>query len=143
LLAALAGLTLLAVRRLTVPGHRRGPAWACGFAAPPPWLPFGDPVTQYSGSSFAQALIRTLGTSLLAAREQVDMPAPADTRAARLSVEATDPAAAWLFRPLRRLRDALAIRAERMQYLTIRQTLAVVFAALVFFLTIVAWLEAP
>ena len=36
LLAAFGGLTFVAVRRLTAPGYRRGPAWQCGFAAPPP-----------------------------------------------------------------------------------------------------------
>ncbi len=30
-----------------------GPAWEDGFAAPPPWLPFGNPVTQTSGAGFA------------------------------------------------------------------------------------------
>jgi hydrogenase-4 component B len=143
LLAAMGGLTFVAVRRLTAPGYRRGPAWSCGFAAPPAWLPFGDPVTQYSGSSFAQPLARTLGTTLLAAREQVDMPGPADTRPARLVVQARDPAFRWLFSPLRRLREGLAAQADRIQFFTIRRTLSVIFAALVLFLAIVAWLEAP
>ena len=71
------------------------------------------------------------------------MPNPADTRPARLWLAGSDPAERWLFHPLRRLREALAVRAERMQYLTIRRTLAVVFAALVAFLVVVALLEAP
>ena len=33
-------------------GARGGPAWEGGFAAPPPWLPFGDPLTQSSGAGF-------------------------------------------------------------------------------------------
>jgi hydrogenase-4 component B len=142
LLAIVAGLTLAVIRRWTVRGHRRGPAWGCGFAASPPWLPFGDPLTQYSGASFAQPLRRSLGGALLAAREHVDLPAPADPRPARLAVEAHDPADTWLFRPLRRVREVLAFRADRMQYLTIRRTLAVIFAVLVLFLAAIAWLEA-
>jgi hypothetical protein len=36
-------------------------AWECGAEPPPPWLPFGDPLTQYGGASMAQPLRRTLG----------------------------------------------------------------------------------
>jgi hydrogenase-4 component B len=138
-----AALIFLAVRRLTAPGFRRGPAWTCGFAAPPPWLPFGDPATQYSSSSFAQPLALTLGKTLLDSREEVDMPAPAETRPARLAVQAEDPALAWLFGPIRRVGDALAAQADRIQFLTIRRTLSLMFGVLIVFLSIVAWLGAP
>lgn len=57
-------------------------------------------------------------------------------------MEAHDPADTWLFRPLRRVREVLAFRADRMQYLTIRRTLAVIFTVLVLFLAAIAWLEA-
>lgn len=38
--------------------RRREPAWSDGFAAPPPWLPFGDPATQYGPLSFTEPLRR-------------------------------------------------------------------------------------
>ncbi len=68
LLAAFGGGAFLILRRWGGSGVRRGPAWECGFAAPPPWLPFGDPATQYTDSSFAEPLQRTMGRALLAAR---------------------------------------------------------------------------
>ena len=132
----------MVLRRWSVAGHRRGPAWACGFAAPPAWLPFGDPATQYGGASFAQPLRRALGTTLLAAREEVDMPRPGDTRAGRLNVVLRDPAEPWLFAPIGRWREKIVALADAMQFLTIRQTLSVMFAVLVLFLASVAMVEA-
>ena len=130
-----------AIRRWTVAGERRAPAWDCGFGAPPAWLPFGDPATQYGGASFAQPLRRALGASLMAAREKVDMPDPGDLRPASLTVTLADPSAAYLFAPIGRLRDRLADYADRMQLLTIRSTLAVMFIALLVFLTAIAGLQ--
>ncbi len=133
---------LLALRHWSVAGHRRGPAWACGFAAAPAWLPFGDPLTQYGGASFAQPLRRALGTSLLAARERVDMPRPGETRAASLSVSLRDPASVYVFAPLARLRGILARFFDGIQFLTIRQTLSLMFTVLILFLVVIAALEA-
>lgn len=130
-----------ALRRWAAQGHRRGPAWACGFAAPPAWLPFGDPATQYGGASFAQPVRRALGTALLAARETVDMPRPGETRAGRYSTDMRDPAEPWLFVPIGRWRDKVVGVADGMQFLTIRQTLSVMFAVLVLFLAVIAGME--
>jgi hypothetical protein len=140
LLGLALALVVWLLRAHAVAGHRVGPAWDCGFGAPPPWLPFGDPLTQYSGASFGQPLRRALGV-LLAARESVDMPEPGDTRPARIAVSVTDPAEAGLFRPLAHWRDRLSGYADGMQFLTIRRTLSVVFVALVTFLAIVALTE--
>jgi hypothetical protein len=142
LLAAAGGALVLALRRWTVAGGRRGPFWANGFAAAPAWLPFGDPATQYGGASFAQPLRRSLGTALLAGRETVDMPPPGDTRPARLDVAHSDPGDKLLFEPIGRLRAVLSVQADRMQFLTIRRVLSVMFVALVLFLAVVALLEA-
>jgi formate hydrogenlyase subunit 3/multisubunit Na+/H+ antiporter MnhD subunit len=142
LLLIAGGAAFLAIRRWAVPGHRHGPAWACGFAAPPAWLPFGDPVTQYGGASFAQPLRRALGTALLAAREQVDMPRPGETRPARFFVSARDPADAWLSAPIGWTREKLVDVADAMQFLTIRRLLSLMFVVLVLFLAIVAGIEA-
>ena len=141
-LLGLAGtLVFFTVRRWTVAGERRAAAWDCGFGAPPPWLPFGDPTTQYGGASFAQPLRRALGASLMAAHETVDMPDPGDVRPASLIVTLADPSAAYLFAPLGQLRDRLAEYADRMQLLTIRSTLAVMFVALLVFLATIAGLQ--
>ncbi len=54
LLALVAFAALHVLRR---PGERRRePAWSGGFAAPPPWLPFGDPATQSGPASFVEPL---------------------------------------------------------------------------------------
>ncbi len=53
LLVALAWASAVWIRRRLQPaGIRTGPAWEGGFAAPPPWLPFGEPLTQTSGMGF-------------------------------------------------------------------------------------------
>lgn len=141
LLAVVAALTFWVARRLTVPGHRTGPAWDGGFGDPPNWLPFGDPAAQYGGASFSQPLRRSLGTMLLGARETVDMPAPGDVRAAVLAVSMRDPAEALLFAPLGRWRDRGSALADGMQFLTIRRILQVMFTVLVGFLALVVVLE--
>ena len=133
---------LLVLRRFAVRGHVRGPAWANGFAASPAWLPFGDPLTQYGGDSFAQPVRRALGTALMAAREDVDMPGPGETRAGHLVIHVTDPAQRFLFAPIGRLRDAISSRADAMTFLSIRATLAVMFVALVVLLVVIAWVQA-
>jgi len=137
------GMLLIAVllRLRAGPGLRMGPAWDCGFGAPPPWLPNGDPLTQYGGGSFAQPLRRALGTALLAAHEQVSLREPGDVRPARIGVGLRDPAQAWLFGPLAALRERLSRLADQMQFLTIRQSLSVIFVVLVTFLAVIALLE--
>lgn len=42
-------------------GGQRVPAWDGGLDEPPPWLPFGDPASQYSAASASQALLQSLG----------------------------------------------------------------------------------
>jgi hypothetical protein len=141
LLALAGGLVVWLVRSRAQPGHRVGPAWDCGFGAAPAWLPFGDPLTQYGGASFAQPLRRALGTALLHARDRIDMPAPGDTRPARIAFELADPAERALFRPVAALRERISVFADHIQFLTIRRTLSLMFAALVLFLAAVALME--
>jgi formate hydrogenlyase subunit 3/multisubunit Na+/H+ antiporter MnhD subunit len=142
ILVALAALLILAVLRAwAVAGHRVGPAWDCGFGAPPAWLPHGDPLTQYGGPSFSQPLRRVLGPALLFATQRVDMPEPGDTRPASFSARIHDPAEVLLFAPIGHLRARLSGLADRLQFLTVRQTLTVIFTALVGFLGVIALLE--
>jgi hypothetical protein len=56
-LMAVAGAIALAFVRIGAEtGTQGAPAWECGNEPPPPWLPFGDPLTQYSGGSLSQPL---------------------------------------------------------------------------------------
>ena len=141
-LLALAGLTTFLVVRARAPaGVARGPAWDCGFAAAPPHLPFGDPLTQPSAAGLGQPLRRMLGTSVLGAQEAAVMPAPGDPGPASLSASFRDPSFPWLIEPLGRARDAVAAFADRLRDLSIRQALMLPFGALVGLLALVAWLE--
>ena len=75
LIAAGLGVWLL-VRRL--PGARLVAPWDGGFAAPPPWLPFGDPATQSNAASLSAPVLDVLG----GARWWDDRAAPYLARAA-------------------------------------------------------------
>ena len=140
-LLALAATGVAAVLRArAVPGHRSGPAWGGGFSATA-FLAQGDPLTQYSGAGFAQPLRRVLATTLLSARAQLAMPQPGDTAAATYAEQATDPADAFLFAPFSLVRRHLSGLADRMQFLTVRQTLSVMVVVLVAFLFAIALME--
>ena len=68
------------------------PAWQDGFAAPPAWMPFGDPATQYTAPSFSQPL-----TALL---PKLSRPARVVPLAAALAALAAGlVAATWLAQP--------------------------------------------
>ena len=141
LLAIVGGLLVLAVRRWAGPGTRRGPAWAGGFAAPPPWLPFGDPATQYGPASLSQPTLRALGP-LVGGTERIGFREPGDPAAATYEATMRDPAETAVFAPAGRLRARASALAERMQALTARQTLIVMAACVVALLIAVAALEA-
>jgi hypothetical protein len=141
-LLALAGAGAIAAWRLRgVRGERRAPTWESGFAAPPPWLPFGDPATQYGAASFSHILRRVLGGPVLEAREFVERPHPGETAAARVRIAMRDPAEPRLFAPLARLTTAASLRLDALHTLTVRRALAVMFVALVLFLAALAWVE--
>jgi formate hydrogenlyase subunit 3/multisubunit Na+/H+ antiporter MnhD subunit len=58
LLLLAAGLVLWLRRLRGVQSNRvSGPAWEDGFAAPPAWLPFGNPATQSAGAGFVPMVI--------------------------------------------------------------------------------------
>jgi formate hydrogenlyase subunit 3/multisubunit Na+/H+ antiporter MnhD subunit len=142
LLAASAVAIWAAVKRRSPGEPARGPAWDCGFAAPPDHLPFGDPVTQPSAAGLGQPMRRMLGQTVLAAHESATMPDPGDPSPARLAAGFRDPSLAALIAPLAALREAVVIRTERLRDLSIRQTLMLPFGALVALLLLIVWLEA-
>jgi hydrogenase-4 component B len=124
-------LAAFAIHRLASDRLRRAPAWDCGYPDP-------SPVTQYSASSFAQPIRRVFGTIVFRAREHGDMPRPGDMRPARLTVELHDLVWETLYAPLAHAVGFAAERLNRLQFLTIRQFLSLVFASLVTLLLVLA-----
>ena len=135
-LAAAAGLWLLL--RPGGGGRRAAPAWDGGFAAAAAWLPFGDPLTQPGPEGFSQPIRRALAAPLLSVTEAVDMPAPGDSRPARIVVAMHDSAWPLLFAPAGRLRAWLSARADLLHLLPPRRALSLPFAVLVLLLAAVA-----
>jgi hypothetical protein len=66
------------------------------------------------------------------------MPPPGDTRPARLTVRLSDPVWDSLYAPLAAAIGFTADRLNRLQFLTIRQFLSLVFCALVALLLVLA-----
>ena len=110
---------------------RRAPAWDCGY-------PDSSPATQYSATSFAQPIRRVFGSVVFQARESAGMPPPGNTQPAWLKVELHDPVWDYLYAPLAAGIGGAADRLNRLQFLTIRQFLTLVFGALVILLLVVA-----
>ncbi len=101
LLAAIGGCLLLG-RRLAVRPERRAPAWEEGIAPPPPWLPFGDPLTQVGPAT----LVRMIGWQVGPAWPSCFFLRP---RRLRAMLAAPGAAGAWLLVALRRHGAALAL----------------------------------
>jgi formate hydrogenlyase subunit 3/multisubunit Na+/H+ antiporter MnhD subunit len=121
----------LAIHRFASDKARRAPAWDCGYPDP-------NPATQYTAQSFAQPIRRVFGTMVFRAREQVFLPPPGDIRAARLTTELRDLIWDWLYQPIASGVWFAAESLNRFQFLTIRQYLSLVFAALVSLLLVLA-----
>ena len=112
---------------------RRGPAWDCGFPEP-------SSATQYTASSFAQPLRRVFGGYAFRAREQVDMPAPGEGRAAAFRLIWHDLVWEGLYAPVTAGLARVTERLNALQFLTIRRYLSLVFGALVLLLLVlVGW----
>ena len=124
-------LAVWAIHRFASHAIRRGPAWDCGFPDP-------SPLTQYTGSSFAQPIRRVLLARTAATHEEVFMPAPGDMRAARFSLVVTDPVWNWLYLPFTRAVEVAAEQLNHVQFLTIRRYLSLVFFSLIALLLVLA-----
>src|SRR5712692_9721521 len=120
-----------AIHRLASDKLRRAPPWDCGYPDPSPAPPS-------TASSFAQPIRRVFGTVVFRAREHVDMPPPGDARPARLTVELHDLIWDALYAPIAGGVGYAADRLNHLQFLTIRQFLSLVFAALVLLLMVLA-----
>jgi formate hydrogenlyase subunit 3/multisubunit Na+/H+ antiporter MnhD subunit len=130
MIAIAAAVTAAIARRVASHALRRAPAWDCGFPDP-------SPATQYTSGSFAQPIRRVFGSIVFRARERVEMPQPGDTATAKLSVEIHDTMWAVFYAPVIRHVDSLADRLTKLQFLTIRKYLMLVFATLILMLVIV------
>ena len=119
------------IHRFASHALRRGPAWGCGFSDP-------TPAAQYSGASFAQPIRRVLGTLVFRARDHVEMPPPGDIRPARLEIEVHDLIWEGIYAPIAGAVGFSADWLNRLQFLTIRQYLSLVFATLVTLLLVLA-----
>jgi NADH:ubiquinone oxidoreductase subunit 5 (subunit L)/multisubunit Na+/H+ antiporter MnhA subunit len=110
---------------------RRGPAWDCGF-------PDLSPATQYTASSFAQPIRRVFGTVVFRARDSVEMPPPGSMRAARFDSGIHDLIWDTLYAPAIGSVAHAAEKLNRLQFLTIRRYLSLVFLALILLLLVLA-----
>ena len=124
-------IAAFAIHRLASDRLRRAPAWDCGYPDP-------SPATQYTASSFAQPIRRVFGTLVFRARETVEMPPPGDARPARFSVQVRDLVWDTLYAPAANGVLYAADRLNHLQFLTIRQFLSLVFAALILLLLVLA-----
>jgi formate hydrogenlyase subunit 3/multisubunit Na+/H+ antiporter MnhD subunit len=122
---------ILAIHRFASHKVRRAPAWDCGFPDP-------SPATQYTAGSFAQPIRRVYGAVAFRAREKVDMPAPGDIRPAGFALSLHDVTWETLYAPIARVIDVAAKQINRLQFLTIRRYLGLVFAALIALLLVLA-----
>ena len=130
-IATSAGLAALAIHRLASRAVRRAPAWDCGFPDP-------SPLTQYGAGSFAQPIRRVFGGWAFAARDVVDMPGPGEMRPARFTAVMRDRIWEVFYAPIGLAVGYAADRLNRLQFLTIRVYLSLVFAALVSLLLVLA-----
>jgi len=126
-----ASLAASVIHRFASDALRRAPAWDCGS-------PDASPATQYSAESFAQPIRRVFGSVAFVTREKIDMPGPGETRAARFDLTLDDRIWDELYVPLIAFVERVSLRLNRLQFLTIRQYLSVVFGALVTLLVVLA-----
>ena len=131
LIAAAGWLAAYVIHRWASHALRRAPAWDCGF-------PDARPITQYTAGSFAQPIRRVFGTLAFHAREQVYMPAPGQTEAARFHVSLRDLVWDILYAPIEGLVGYGADRLNQVQSWTIRAYLTMVFSSVVLLLMVLA-----
>jgi len=123
-IALAAGVGAEVIHRFASRSLRRSAAWDCGFPDP-------SPSTQYTAGSFSQPIRRVFGSVLFGAREEVRMPPPGDSRPATLEVRLRDVPWDVLYAPTAKAVDFIAGLLNRLQFLTIRGYLTLVFGALV------------
>jgi formate hydrogenlyase subunit 3/multisubunit Na+/H+ antiporter MnhD subunit len=130
-IALAAGLAAEAIHRWASDKVRRSAPWDCGF-------PDASPATQYTAGSFSQPIRRVFGTTVFRAREEVHMPPPGEPAPARFRVKLHDVPWEVLYLPAAGFVTFAAERLNRVQFMTIRGYLTLVFGALVLLLMVLA-----
>jgi formate hydrogenlyase subunit 3/multisubunit Na+/H+ antiporter MnhD subunit len=130
-IAMAAGVGAEVIHRWASAATRRSAPWDCGF-------PDASPLTQYTAGSFSQPIRRVFGSVIFRAREEVHMPPPGDASAARMHVRLHDVPWDVLYVPTAKLVNLVAERLNKVQFLTIRAYLTLVFGALVVLLAVLA-----
>ena len=130
-IALAAGLGAEAIHRWASDKVRRSAPWDCGF-------PDATPITQYTAGSFSQPIRRVFGTVVFRAHEEVYMPPPGDVGAARFHVQLHDVPWDVLYLPTAKFVNYVAGRLNKVQFMTIRGYLTLVFGALVVLLMVLA-----
>jgi hydrogenase-4 component B len=126
-----ASLAVFFIHRFASHALRRGPAWGCGFSE-------SVPAAQYSAAGFAQPIRRVFGTMVFHARDHVEMPPPGDVSPARLRIELHDLIWEAMYAPIVGAVGASSEWLNRLQFLTIRRYLSLVFITLVTLLLVLA-----
>ena len=129
LIAVAAWLAVQVIHRWASHAGRRSAAWDCGF-------PDASPITQYTAGSFAQPIRRVFGSFAFHAREEVDMPAPGQTRPARFHVNMRDLVWDALYAPAESVIGFAADWLNKVQFWTIRAYLSLVFGTVVVLLMV-------
>jgi NADH:ubiquinone oxidoreductase subunit 5 (subunit L)/multisubunit Na+/H+ antiporter MnhA subunit len=124
-------MTAMVIHRFATRATRRSAIWDCGF-------PLNAPQTQYGSASFAMPIRRVFGTVVFKVHERVDMPRPGEMRAGSFHLRVLDPAWRLVYGPLSRAVGTIATYLNRMQFLTIRRYLTLVFCTLIILLVVVA-----
>ena len=128
-IAVLLAVFAIAALRGVRGGENTVAAWDGGAEPPPPWLPFGDPLTQYGGASMAEPLRRVLGGGGLPAPRFVRRAAsswlPGCRTLAQWPGGAADRAGAGAVRRCRRGADVTAVFSLFSQLLHLVLVLAV------------------
>ncbi len=123
-------LVIEIIHRFASRAVRRGPTWDCGYPDP-------SPVTQYTADSFSQLIRHEFGPVAFRARQRADMPLPGDARPARLTGTLRDLAWDAIYVPIA---EVIGFAAEKLNHLTIRKYLSLVFVALLaLLLTVALW----
>jgi len=117
------------IHRWASAATRRSPPWDCGF-------PDASPLTQYTAGSFSQPIRKVFGSVVFRAREEVHVPAPGDARAARFHVSLRDVPWDLLYSPTASFVNFAAHHLNKVQFLSIRAYLTLVFGALVVLLMV-------
>jgi hydrogenase-4 component B len=130
-IALAAGLGAEAIHRWASDRSRRSAPWDCGFPDP-------SPATQYTAGSFSQPIRRVFGAVLFRAREDVRIPRPGSLEAAQLHVRLRDVLWDTFYVPTATAVGFVADLLNKVQFLTIRAYLTLVFGALVVLLMVLA-----